>query len=161
VEHEEAGGLYSTVGNQAEDDEDESDKEAIEAKVNWRDIHGNDKDVHQSWEDSTQSLASHHASHVVWWELPSNSNKTTLEDGGANVEEDHHDESRVQEPLLPLVRVYPGHDQDSNKESCHQRQSSNQPEIQLKSLAIEHVENYECCIGNVGGNGQVRSEFLL
>ena len=69
VELEEGGGLDPAVGHQGEQDEDEGDEEAPEAQVLRADLHGDDHDVDEGRKDAPQSLASHHAPHVVGGEL--------------------------------------------------------------------------------------------
>ena len=149
MEHEEVGGLDSTVGYKAQDNEYERNKEAVETKVLWCYFQRNDTDVDQGRENSSQSLSSHHSTHVVRWKLSSNTNQTALEDGSADVEEDNNDKGGAKEPLLPLIRVNPGHDQNSNKQGGHERECTDQPEIQFESLTIEHIEDNKRSIRNI------------
>ena len=112
-------------------------------------------DVDQSWKYSAQRLPGHHPAHVLGGKLPRHADEAALEDGRADVEKDDYEKCGGEEPFLPQVGVYPGHDQDRNEESGHHRQGPHDPHVQPKVLAVDDVENNKDSVGNVGGDGQV------
>ena len=87
--------------------------------------------------------------------------ETALEDGSADVEQDHNEEGGEEEGVLPGVGVHPGHDQHRYEERGHQSQAAQQPDIESEPLTIHNVEDHEHGVGDVGADGEVGGELLL
>ena len=114
-----------------------------------------DSNVDESRKYPAQGLARHHPPHVLGGELPGHPHQAALEDGGADVEEDHDEKGGGKEPALPEVRVYPGHDEDRNEQGRHHCEGAHDSHVQPELLSVNDVEDDKDGVGNVGGDCQV------